>query len=52
MTVGFSGLAFLLAPITGKLIAELILDGKPSISIDKLDIGRFERGELVNVMFI
>ena len=48
MSVGFSGHGFMLSPITGKLIAELILDGKPSISIGKLDIGRFERGELVN----
>jgi len=48
MSVGFSGHGFMLAPISGKLIAELILDGKTSISIDKLDIGRFERGELIH----
>jgi len=47
MSLGFSGHGFMLAPITGKLIAELILDGEPSIAINKLDIGRFERGELV-----
>jgi sarcosine oxidase subunit beta len=47
MSVGFSGHGFMLAPVTGKLIAELILDGKTSIPIDKLDIGRFERGELI-----
>jgi len=48
MSVGFSGHGFMLAPVTGKLIAELILDGKTSIPIDKLDIGRFERGELIH----
>jgi len=47
MSVGFSGHGFMLSPITGKLIAELILDGKTSIPINKLDIGRFKRGELV-----
>ena len=47
MSVGFSGHGFMLAPVTGRLIAELILDGKTSIPIDKLDIGRFKRGELI-----
>ena len=48
MSLGFSGHGFMLAPTTGKLIAELILDGKTSIPINKLDIGRFERGELIH----
>jgi len=48
LSVGFSGHGFMLAPITGKLIAELIMEEKTSISIDKLDIGRFERGELIH----
>ena len=48
MSLGFSGHGFMLAPVTGKLIAELILDGETSLSIDKLDIGRFERGELIH----
>ena len=48
MAIGFSGHGFMLAPITSKLIAELILTGRTSLSIeDKLDIGRFERGELI-----
>lgn len=47
MAIGFSGHGFMLAPITSKLIAELILRGKTSLPIDKLEIGRFERGELV-----
>ena len=48
LSVGFSGHGFMLAPVTGKLIAELILDRETSIPIDKLDIGRFERGELIH----
>jgi sarcosine oxidase subunit beta len=47
MAIGFSGHGFMLAPITSKLIAELILKRKMSLPIDKLDIGRFERGELI-----
>jgi sarcosine oxidase subunit beta len=47
MAIGFSGHGFMLAPINGKLIAELILKRKTSLPIDKLDIGRFERGELI-----
>jgi len=47
MAIGFSGHGFMLAPVTSKLIAELILKRKTSLAIDKLDIGRFERGELI-----
>ena len=47
MAIGFSGHGFMLAPVASKLIAELILEGKTSLPIDKLDIGRFERGELI-----
>jgi sarcosine oxidase subunit beta len=47
MAIGFSGHGFMLAPITSKLIAELILKRKTSLPIEKLEIGRFERGELI-----
>ena len=47
LSVGFSGHGFMLAPVTGRLIAELILDGETYIPIDRLDLGRFERGELI-----
>jgi sarcosine oxidase subunit beta len=47
MSLGFSGHGFMLAPITSRLMAELILKGRTSIPIEKLDIGRFERGELI-----
>nr|MBC8498976.1 FAD-binding oxidoreductase [Candidatus Atribacteria bacterium] len=48
MAVGFSGHGFMLAPVVSLLMAELILKGQTSIPIDKLDIGRFERGELIH----
>lgn len=38
---GFSGHGFALGPITGKLIAELILTGTPSLPLDAFHIGRF-----------
>lgn len=38
---GYSSHGFLLAPITGRLIAELILNGKTSLSIDAFDVSRF-----------
>ena len=44
---GFSGHGFMVAPIVGVLLAELITTGKTSIDISKLDMGRFARGELV-----
>jgi len=48
MAIGFSGHGFMLAPVTSKVMAELILQGRTSLSIEKkLDIGRFERGELI-----
>jgi len=43
----FSGHGFMVAPIVGVLLAELITTGKTSIDISKLDMGRFARGELV-----
>jgi sarcosine oxidase subunit beta len=47
MAIGFSGHGFMLAPIVGQLIAELILEGGTSLPIHRIDIGRFERGELM-----
>lgn len=44
---GFSGHGFMLAPIVGVIMAELITTGSSSIDIGKLDAGRFARGELV-----
>ena len=47
MAIGFSGHGFMLGPITGKLTAEWILNGKPSLPVAGLDVGRFARGESI-----
>jgi sarcosine oxidase subunit beta len=47
MAVGFSGHGFMLGPMTGLLMAEHILGEKYTNDISTLDVGRFERGELV-----
>ena len=39
---GHGGDGVSMSPITGKLISELILRGKPSISLDKLEFKRFQ----------
>lgn len=44
--VGFSGHGFMIAPMTGKIMAEMILDKELSLDI-KLDLGRFKRGDLI-----
>lgn len=41
---GFSGHGFMVAPVTAKLMSELIVDGKTSIPIDSLSIERFKKG--------
>jgi sarcosine oxidase subunit beta len=47
MSCGYSGHGFMLGPVAGLLMAEYILGEETSIDISKLDVGRFERGELV-----
>ncbi len=43
--VGFSGHGFMQAPATGKLVAEIIVDGKPStVDISMLTLDRFDDG--------
>ena len=45
---GFSGHGFQHSPAVGKVIAELIVDGKATtIDISPLSIERFSRGELI-----
>jgi sarcosine oxidase subunit beta len=45
---GFSGHGFQHAPVVGKLIAELIVDGMThTVDISSLGLDRFERGDLV-----
>lgn len=41
VAAGFSGHGFALSPITGQLVAERVLDGKPSISLDEFHAERF-----------
>ena len=47
MSLGFSGHGFMLAPITGVMMAEYIMEGSTYLPIEKLNITRFERGELI-----
>ncbi len=46
LAVGFSGHGFMLAPMTGVLLAESVLGLPASLPIDKMGLGRFARGEL------
>jgi sarcosine oxidase subunit beta len=41
VAAGFSGHGFALSPITGQLVAEQVLDGKPSIPLDAFSSDRF-----------
>jgi len=47
LAVGFSGHGFMVGPMTGLLMAQHILGKETEISIDSLDLGRFDRGELI-----
>ncbi len=45
---GFSGHGFQHAPVVGKLIAELIVDGRAhTVDVSSLALDRFDRGDLV-----
>lgn len=45
---GFSGHGFMHGPVSGKLMSELILDGKfSSVDVSMLDLARFEQGRLI-----
>ncbi len=46
MAIGFSGHGFMIAPMVGILMAEMISDQELSMKLD-LDLGRFDRGELI-----
>lgn len=47
LAVGFSGHGFMLAPMTGQLLAEKILGRPTTLPIDMLGLERFARGELI-----
>ena len=42
LATGFSGHGFALGPITGRLISEIVLDGKPSLPLDDFRLARFK----------
>jgi sarcosine oxidase subunit beta len=43
---GFSGHGFMISPMIGRLMAEVITGQTPSLPVGMFDAGRFERGEL------
>ncbi|MCC5466970.1 NAD(P)/FAD-dependent oxidoreductase [Pelosinus baikalensis] len=43
---GFSGHGFMISPITGQLMAEMVVGKPTAFPIQMFDAGRFERGEL------
>ena len=47
LSCGYSGHGFMFGPISGELLAQLILGQEPWIPIDMLHYSRFERGELL-----
>jgi sarcosine oxidase subunit beta len=48
IVTGFSGHGFMHGPISGKLMAEIVLDGNPSsLDISMLDYARFAEGRLI-----
>jgi sarcosine oxidase subunit beta len=49
IVAGFSGHGFMHGPISGKLMAEIILDGEASsVDVSMLDLARFEEGRLIH----
>ena len=44
LAVGFCGHGFQHSPATGRLVAEWLLDGRPSMDLSVFDPGRFARG--------
>ncbi len=53
VATGFSGHGYMMGPITGKIMAEWILDGKPSIpQAERLRPDRFKRGQLIKELAV
>lgn len=44
---GFTGHGFMIAPMTGQLLAELIAEGRTSLPIDSFRLSRFAEGPIV-----
>jgi sarcosine oxidase subunit beta len=48
VVTGFSGHGFMHGPVSGKLLAELILDGSfRTVDVSALDLARFDEGRLI-----
>ncbi|MEE9323961.1 MAG: FAD-binding oxidoreductase, partial [Dehalococcoidia bacterium] len=47
VAAGFSGHGFALGPITGRILSELIVDGRSSLPIDAFNPSRFVKGQKV-----
>jgi len=53
IATGYSGHGYMMGPITGKIIAEWILDGKPSIpQAMRLTLERFKKGKLIKELAV
>jgi sarcosine oxidase subunit beta len=48
LAVGFGGHGFQHSPTTGRVVAEWLLEGRPSIDLSLFDPGRFARGTAVH----
>ena len=44
IATGFSGHGFAMGPIVGRLVAELVTDGKPSLDLRPFRLSRFAEG--------
>ncbi|MBT9165028.1 MAG: 4-methylaminobutanoate oxidase (formaldehyde-forming) [candidate division WS2 bacterium] len=47
LSTGFSGHGFMLSPMSGELLSQLIIGETPSVDISGLNLERFQRGELI-----
>jgi glycine/D-amino acid oxidase-like deaminating enzyme len=46
LATGFSGHGFAMGPIAGRLVSELIVDGKPSLDLSAFRFSRFAEGAI------
>ena len=48
LATGFSGHGFAMGPIAGRLVSELIVDGKPSLDLSAFRFSRFAEGAIAS----
>jgi glycine/D-amino acid oxidase-like deaminating enzyme len=46
VATGFTGHGFAMGPIVGRLVAELVIDGKPSLDLRPFRLSRFAEGDI------